>query len=163
MESLYIVSQRYRSIVDQIVQAGGEANNIIIDLLAENRNDLTTAASNFALLTRELEGQVKAYEAEIARLTKLKQQAENSIESIKKQVAYAMDITGTTSIKGELINISFRKSEETVIENEALIPDIYKDSKTVKTVDKKAIKEIIKAGIEVPGASVVEKKNIQFK
>ncbi len=60
-------------------------------------------------------------------------------------------------------DISFRASEQTVIDNADAVPEEYMTVKTTYTPNKTAIKEAIKAGKEVPGAHLEQKKNIQIK
>lgn len=59
--------------------------------------------------------------------------------------------------------ISSRRSEGLVIDEEALIPPSFILTKTTESVDKAAIKAAIKAGQQVPGAHVEERRNWAIK
>jgi hypothetical protein len=59
--------------------------------------------------------------------------------------------------------VSFRPSEAVEVVVEDMIPEEYKTTKVVTTVSKTAIKDAIKQGTDVPGATLVRKENIQIK
>ena len=60
-------------------------------------------------------------------------------------------------------SISFRKSEQVAIDNEADLPEEYKREIVTIKPDKTAIKSAIKAGKGIPGAHIEECINIQIK
>ena len=66
-------------------------------------------------------------------------------------------------IDGISATISFRKSEQTIIDNETEIPDEFIAVTMVKKPDKTAIKNAIKSGREIKGAHIETVKNLQIK
>jgi hypothetical protein len=66
-------------------------------------------------------------------------------------------------IKTPLIKLNFRNSESVEITNEEVLADKFLVTKTVTTPDKKAIKEAIKLGEVVEGATISYNKNLQIK
>ena len=66
-------------------------------------------------------------------------------------------------IKTPLIKLNFRNSESVEITNESQLSDKFLVTKTVVTPDKKAIKDAIKAGEFVEGATISYNKNLQIK
>lgn len=163
MKSIYNVHQEYRNIVDEIVENGGEVTESLEQALSTTKQELEVAASQFSLLTREMDNQALSIQAEIERLQDYKKHIEGTSAKIKEQIKNAMLAAEIQKIKGELVSISFRKSEATVIDDETLIPLIYKDQKTVYNINKTDIKNAIKSGVNVPGARIVENKNINIK
>ena len=59
--------------------------------------------------------------------------------------------------------ISWRKSEVCNVLSMEEIPDEYKRTKVTVDADKTAIKKAIKAGMEIPGAEVIQKLNMTLK
>lgn len=59
--------------------------------------------------------------------------------------------------------ISWRKSEICNVLSMEAIPDEYKRTKVTVDADKTAIKKAIKAGMEIPGAEVIQKLNMTLK
>lgn len=59
--------------------------------------------------------------------------------------------------------ITWRKSEICNVLSMEAIPDEYKRTKVTVDADKTAIKKAIKAGVEVPGAEVIQKLNMTLK
>ena len=85
--------------------------------------------------------------------------AENKMESLKKWLAYALN---GQKFKSTRASVSFRATESVEV------PDIYKlDENDVRykepEADKTAIKEAIKAGKTVAGATLVENTSVIIK
>ena len=85
------------------------------------------------------------------------------MDSLKQRLKGAMEDMGVQKITTPLITASFRKSESVEIEDEKLIPMEYKVRKEEWKVDKVKIKEAIKSGAVVLGASISENNNLQIK
>jgi len=62
-------------------------------------------------------------------------------------------------------SISYRKSTQTIIDDEALIPDEYKttETKTIEKISKDDIKKALKEGKKVSGAHLFENKTLTIK
>lgn len=106
---------------------------------------------------------VNGLDAEIKRLSELKQAHERKVVSIDKQVDYLLKLFKIEKMQTELNELSYRKSEAVVFTDEALIPAEYKKEKLTISVDKTEIKKAIKAGTEVPGAEIEVRQNLQIK
>jgi hypothetical protein len=74
-----------------------------------------------------------------------------------------MKATKTEKLETSLNNLSYRKSESVSILDEASIPEEYWKEKVTKTIDKVSIKDAIKSGKDVAGASIQENMNLQIK
>lgn len=62
-----------------------------------------------------------------------------------------------------LHDLRWRKSTETVIHNEELLPKEFLKEKVTYSPSKTEIKKAIESGVEVPGAEVVYKNNLVVK
>ena len=97
----------------------------------------------------------------IKRLTAIKNNLESTNDKLKEAVSFAMQSYGIFEVKTPTLKLSFRQSESVQIENESLLDGKYFNYKP--TVDKTAIKNDIKSGLIVNGASIVKKQNLQVK
>ena len=105
-----------------------------------------------------------------AEVTALKNERDSLIERIKSKESkidglkyWLANTLAGQKFETPRVAISWRKSLSVEIINPDVIPDDYKDFKTVFSVVKDDIKQAIKMGSDVPGAIVVEKSNIQIK
>jgi hypothetical protein len=89
-------------------------------------------------------------DAEIERLTNLKNSYTKKSERIKIRVDYLMKIFGIDKMDTEFNKLSFHTSSSVEIIDEGLLPAEYIKVKETKSPDKTAIKEAIKSGETVP-------------
>ena len=75
----------------------------------------------------------------------------------------SMTRNGEKKIETAVADISIRKSERCIVEDESALPDKFVNVKTTYTPDKKRIKDAIKAGEEVPGAYIEVCSNLSVK
>ena len=74
-----------------------------------------------------------------------------------------MNLYGKDEIKTAIVKVSFRNSESVEITNESQLDACFIVTKTVTTPDKKAIKDAIKSGEVVTGATISYNKNLQIR
>ncbi len=101
-------------------------------------------------------------DAEISRISKMKEKANKRIENIKKY------ITPFVARQGKIIagtfTLSTRKSESIEITDKEKIPLNYRRViPETWNPDKSAIKQDIKKGVTVPGAELKSNDNLQIK
>jgi len=89
--------------------------------------------------------------------------AENRAKHLKEYIAFLLN---GEKFKTDRVQISFRKSEQVQTDEEfmlwAMEHSAYLRFKEPE-IDKAALKDALKEGIEVPHACLVEKENIQIK
>lgn len=110
--------------------------------------DCARAVKNMSVLLDALKSQKKELESRIRTTERIS-------ETIKMRVVEAMRTLDTKSIKDVDIAITARKSESLQIDDESKIPAEFWNEKVTRTVDKKGLKEAVKAGAEVEGARIV--------
>ena len=114
---------------------------------------------NVACWIKELKAEAEALKAEKMAFAKRQQVAENKMESLKKYLAYALDGQAFKTVRA---SVTFRKSQAVEI------ADIYKLDKNYlrykePEADKTAIKEALKTGQTVAGATLVENTSVIIK
>jgi hypothetical protein len=93
----------------------------------------------------------------------MKKAKENAIDRMKESVLNAMNIYGIEKVSTPTLSISIRKSESINIVNEDQVSDAFKKEKVTISIDKVAIKNAIKAGQYVAGATLEVNQNLQIK
>lgn len=160
-QSIYQIQQDYLSITNELIENGGELTENLETSLAINKAELQQKAVAYVYVTKSLEADVSTIDDEIKRLQALKASRVKTIDKLKETVKDAMMLYGIEEIKTATLKINFRKSES--VECDGTVPAEYWNSKTVLTVDKVRIKEAIKQGKEVLGASLNINWNLQIK
>lgn len=165
MAKLYLLAAEYNDLVNALLaSADEETGEVSVDIAAavdKAQGSFEEKAVATATVHRILNGESEKIGAEIKRLQALKKRVDNEADRVKKYLADACERVGLESIRGMYANISFRASEQTVIDNPDKIPKKYLRIKYEP--DKTKIKEAIKSGLKVAGAHVETVRNIQIK
>lgn len=167
MPNLYLLAQEYKDLENALLaSADEETGELDIDIakaVEKAQGTFEEKAVAVATVYRHLETYSGNIKAEIKRLQALDKRVDREQERVKEYLTQACEMTGTESIRGVYANISFRKSEQTVIDDESVLPKEYVIEKITYSPDKTKIKNAIKAGQEVQGAHIEVKNNIQIK
>lgn len=115
---------------------------------------------NVALWVKNLKALTSAIKAEKDALAEREAIHKAKIESLSKWLVGALNGAKFETPK---VTISFRNSEAVEITDESEIPAEYMREKVQTAPDKTAIKEALKSNFHVPGAILVQNKNIQIK
>ncbi len=162
--SLYNIQNEYLKIVNTLVENGGEVTPELESEIQINKEQLQTKGVCYGFIIKDLEAENKAIDAEIERLEKFKKSRVNSIERLKTNLSTAMQVFEVEQLESHLIKINFRKSESVEVEDIKLLDPKYTTTSEPKTTaNKTAIKEAIKNGETVVGATISYNKNIQIK
>lgn len=162
-KSLYNIEKQYLQLVDAIMEAEGEITPEQSLELAITEQELQTKSTCYAYIIKGIESDNNAIDAEMKRLKALKDRNNKTIERLENNVQTAMNLFGITEIKSPTLKINFRKSESVEISQEVLIPNEYMTEKVVRTPNKALIKDAIKNGLDVQGASLVVNQNLQIR
>lgn len=165
--SLYSLTDECRNLYDALMASAdeetGEVDISLVNALAERQEAWEDKAVAVACVYRSLDEDAARVGREIERLMAMKKRLERERDRVKEGLSAAFTALGVEKVKGMYADISFRASEQTIIDNADAVPEEYMTVKTTYTPNKTAIKEAIKAGKEVPGAHLEQKKNIQIK
>lgn len=165
--SLYSLTDECRNLYDALMASAdeetGEVDISLVNALAERQEAWEDKAVAVACVYRSLDEDASRVGREIERLTAMKKRLERERDRVKEGLSAAFTALGVEKVKGMYADISFRASEQTIIDNADAVPEEYMTVKTTYTPNKTAIREAIKAGKEVPGAHLEQKKNFQIK
>lgn len=112
---------------------------------------------------KRIRGDIETYKVEIDRLVKSKKSLENKEEFLKSVLDENMKARKLTKFDDVSCKISYRKSEKVEVEDLDRLPEGFKKIVTTVSPDKMAIKDAIKQGLKVEGATLIESANIQIK
>lgn len=136
---------------------------VMKDTLDSIEDAIEGKAENIAKLIRNLESDVSAYKEEEDRLKTKRQATENKVKWLKTYLEDNMKLTGKTKFKSGMFNFSIQKNPASVnITDEKIIPVEFLIQQPPK-VDKTSIKEILKRGIEVPGAELKQTEGLRIR
>jgi len=123
-------------------------------------SDYEEKVENYIKVIKNIESDVEARKNEIKRLTELNKADEKKKDHLKETLSTSMVLTGHERVDTPLFKVSFRKSQAVEVD-ELVLPESYKVA-TWKP-DKKRLKEDLKNGLEIVGASLVERKNLSIR
>lgn len=136
---------------------------VMKDTLDSIEDAIESKAENIAKLVRNLESDVSAYKEEEDRLKTKRQATENKVKWLKTYLEDNMKLTGKTKFKSGMFNFSIQKNPANVnITDEKAIPEEFLIQQPPK-VDKTSLKEILKRGIEVPGAELKQTEGLRIR
>lgn len=130
--------------------------------LDELQIERKTKLENIALFIKNLESEADAIKQEEQNLKARREAKEKKIDKLRDYLSQSMLMFGELKFETPRVAMSFRTSKIVEVNEEILDKQYFKE-KIEYSVDKKAIKEAIANGIEVAGACINEKKNLQIK
>jgi hypothetical protein len=164
MTALYAIAAEYRAAADKLAELDLDPQTIV-DTLESLSGDLEAKAQNVAFVVRNLEVTAQAIKAFEDQQRDRRKAIEARAEGLRAYLQRCMEGCGIDRIEGPGVVLSFRKSSAVVIDGADLIPaDLMRvpEPKPAEP-DKAAIADAIKAGREVPGAHIEQRRTLQIK
>lgn len=156
--NLFEYDVRIRNFEFEVDEETGEIlNSDELDALEMERE---SKVESLALYVKELRAEADALKNEEGALAKRRKAASNKADSI---ASYLASVLNNEKFKTSKVAISYRTSRPLRCEDESVVPDEWFRVTTNRELDKASIKEAIADGVEVPGCSIDEVKNIQIK
>ena len=162
MATLYEINQ---AILDTIDLETGE----IIDVVRLNELEMAKAEKieNVVLWIKNLDAETDAIIAEMEALMKRRRVKENKAYQLRQYLSEALEGQRFETAR---CAVGYRKSQAVEIEDEKAFLDwIYSSGRDdlltyqQPKVNKTEVKAALKTGLEIPGAALVEKHNMQIK
>ena len=113
---------------------------------------------NVALWYKNLVAEAAALKAEEKAFAERRKAAENRAERLK---GFLDTVLQGSPVKTTKFTVSYRKSEQTVVDDLQLIPEKFL-RRADPTADKSALKAAIKGGEEIPGVHLETVRNISI-
>lgn len=169
MASLYELTQEQLHLYNMLISGDaidietGEIDPVVAELLEFNSKDLDKKIVSTGLIYKQLMADVEVMKKEEENLEIRRKRRERNAELVKLRLQNAMIMLGRDKFYDPKLEISFRGSAKVEIDNESIIPREFFAEKTTYTPIKSSICAAIRDGVDVPGARLVEVKNIQIK
>jgi hypothetical protein len=140
----------------------------ITDTLESITACIEDKADSIACLLKNLDAECIAIKAEEARLAERRKSKERAHERIKQYLSESLQIAGIDKVETARNRITFRRSESVEVDEDAFIKwaEINRDdllTYSAPKVNKTEVKKALKDGIEIVGAELRIKNNIQIK
>lgn len=162
MSKLYELSEQYKNI-SELLDDESQPQEIIEQALAQVEESFTEKVQSIAKLIQSLSSDANAYDLEANRLVALRRRTDKQIEHLKGYLSAEMEKSGITKVKG-IFNVSIQQSSQPrlMIEDEAKIPECYYIAQPPK-IDNAALKDNLKKGQAIPGATLEYGKYIMIR
>ena len=160
---IYEISAQIRDVQQRIEEYAEEHDGLIPDdmdmLLDALTGSLENRLLNLARWVKEMQAESDAVKEQARKLSERARITADRADCIKTYIASRVPIG--EPLKDSDTVISWRKSTQCVITNEAMITDDwFKVTRTPRIAD---IKKAIQSGDVIDGAELVEKQNLQIK
>lgn len=161
--TLYEIADNLRTKLEQVEidEETGELLNL--DDLEKDEALFQDKLEACGVYAKEMAADIESYKTEMASLKKRLDGLTKKYDAFTQYIGLNMIMAETASYETAKVKLSFRHSSAVEITDEKSIPEEYMTEKVARSADKKAIKDAIKQGIEIPGARVVEHNNLQIK
>lgn len=164
--TLYEINQEIAAIIDDLEYIDEETGEVYISeealaRLQQLNIDRDVKLENIGAFIKNLDAEVKAMKDEIKNLRERIGRKERKAEQLAQMVNVDLQAHGETKKEFPKVAYSFRKSTAVEITDEEKLPKEY--MKVTYEPSKTEIKKAIQKGLEVPGAELVEKQNLQIK
>lgn len=165
MPSLYELSSDLERVIDGGMIVDMDTGEVLFD--EENLDKLkVTVAEKFLACKMFAEGQ-RAKAKSLKDLAKAMTESAKAMEKKAERMdAYMLERAKANGgeISTDSITVKVRKCPQSVeVVNEGTIPERFWREKVVRTLDKEAVKEALKAGERVPGAALVRNEKVSIK
>ena len=154
---LYEINETYQQLLD--LELSDEDFKLALQSIEV---ELTDKATNIGYIMQNMDSDVIALDNEIKRLQAKEQVINKRYDELKQYLSETMQNMGTKKIETPLFTFSLRKSEKMIIDDNTLIPAIYKESIVTEKIDKKALKNAYKEE-SLPGCHIEINQNLQVK
>ena len=157
MPPLYIITEEYQELLWALSSPEEEelSQEELESILKEVSDLFDKKAANIAGLFLNLEAQAKAIKEAEQRMKKRRDSLEKNSKRLRDYLLNSMQSLSIKEVKTPEYLVKIRKNPCRVdVANEALIPQRFKEVVESVKINKTAIKEAIRSGNQVPGATL---------
>lgn len=161
-QSLFNITEEQRQLVAEIEAMDGELTIEMEEKLALNESNLRHKAVAYNEVITTKKAQTDMIKAEIKRLQSWAKRNDNIVNRLEENLLNAVKTFGEFEVG--LTKFGVRKSTSTEVDADMVnaLPKEYKTVKVTEAPDKKAIKEALEQGIEIPGCRLSHNLNLKI-
>ena len=164
MATLYEIDEKLANIFvtpDGAAVDGSTGEVLDAKALDDLEMEKWSKVDNICRYIKNVQSDIEQYKEEVDKLTARAVSAQKKLESLKTYLAMHLEAGKKADVPSA--QIRWRKSVTVSIPDENMIPLRFMKQVITTKPDKLAIKELLKAGKTVPGASLEEKQNLSIK
>ena len=163
--NLYEIDKAYLDVIESGFSFDDETGELLFDesMMDQLEGEFNTKIDNICAYIKNQEALKSGISDEIKSLNDRKKSVDNKIDYLKKLITDSMARRDVKKLETPRNRISFRKSVSVNVLDESQIDGSYFVEKVERKLDKKTLLADLKNGVEVDGAELLEKQNIQIK
>lgn len=165
--SLYEISTEIESVlarlIDGVNEETGEVDEEVLRELSDLEASRAEKLENIGCFIKNQTAEALAIKAEIDALKKRYDSKIKAAESLSRYVSEDLQRHDEKKFESARVMFSFRKSEAVTISDEASLPKKYLTKEVKFKPNRVAIKEALKSGLFVRGATIEIRQNLQIK
>ena len=157
MATLYELTGNYLILAEMLDDPDADPITVM-DTMDAIEGELDEKAENYGRIIRNLEAEAEAIRTEVDRLSRRRKTIDNNIDSLKKRLQMAMELTNRPKIDTPLFKFYIQKNAPSVVVDLDDLQDMPMEYLTYHepTVNKAAIKDALKAGLDLTGIAHLE-------
>ena len=165
MSNLYEISNEYQALLEQTYDPEtGEILPQMLDKLDELAMNMEDKAIAVASYIKNLDAEREAIEKAKKNMAERESRLDKRADYLTQYLQSNMERCGITEIKSPMFVIKLKKCPiSTDILDENMIPNDYKKSKEIVTIDKLKLKEEMLAGVIVSGAVLKQNNRLEIR
>ncbi|MDY4281285.1 MAG: siphovirus Gp157 family protein [[Pasteurella] mairii] len=164
---LYEIAEQYKNVAELLQNSEFAEEQDVIAALDCIEDDFNHKVEQTVYIMKNIESEIHPIDAEIKRLSAMKKVRQNNIDRIKERLKLNMKETGINLVNCSLFKVSYRETENNVVEldeNLFLANNLNENFVTVKiTPNKTAIKTALEQGENVIGAKLVNSQVLTIR
>jgi hypothetical protein len=165
MTSLYQLSNEYLQIQNKLIEADFDEQTIA-NTLESISGDLTAKAVNVAMFIKNVEATAEAIKQAEKNMADRRKSLEKKAETIRDYLKNNMQACNMTKIECPYFALTIKKNPPAVVidDTDAIPTNLFVcPEPPLPFPDKKAIAELLKNGVEVPGAHLEQNERLDIK
>lgn len=137
----------------------------IEDTLEAIEGAIDKKAASIVYVMKNLSAPITAIDDEIRRLKAKKEVIQNGVNRLKDYIQTTMEAMELDKIETDLIKIRLQNSPPSCVlaDADAVVPDEYKITEIVVSLDKKKAVKDMKQGIKIPGLRLFQGRHIVIR
>ena len=164
MGQLYDIAERYKNLEELAENEDLDKETIAEIFKAKDsvNGELKIKYENIGRLIRNLTAKAEMIGKEEKFLATKKKRAEKNAKNLKLYLYDCLKLTNKQKIETDLFKISIQKNQPALIINDVFsVPDEYFHNE--KVLDKDLLKEKLKEGLEITGASLKQSESLRIR
>lgn len=163
MATLYELGRDYQRLTELLCSSDGltpDEQGELCAAFTELAGNEDKKAAGYVKVYKNMKATASAIDAEIENLIRKKQSINTGIRRLTDRIDFYFKSTGKSTLESPIGKFKLaKKPQSVVIDLECDIPAQYKEKVETFKIDKKAIKNAIKAGAIIKGATLSEPEN----